>query len=60
MFKILGAILAIYTVHAAITGKVYAKSGASCRTVSRQDSPTYFWAVITIYGALSAALMTVF
>lgn len=60
MFKLLGATLAIYTVYAAVSGEVYAKSGAGGRTVSRQDSPAYFWTVIAIYGALSVALITIF
>ena len=60
MFKALGFILAIYTVYAAFTGEVYAKSGASGRTVSKEESPTYFWVVIGIYAALSVALVTVF
>ena len=60
MFKVLGIILAIYTVYAAIAGEVYAKSGASGRTVSKEESPRYFWAVIAIYGLLSAALITIF
>ena len=60
MFKVLGIILAIYTVYAAIAGEVYAKSGASGRKVSRQETPTYFWVVVAIYSALSIALVTVF
>lgn len=57
MFKILGIVLAIYTVSAAVAGEVYAKSGASGRTVSKHDSPKYFWVVIGIYTALSVALV---
>lgn len=60
MFKALGILVALYTVHAAIKGEVYAKSGAWGRTVSRADSPEYFWVVIAIYAGLALALMFVF
>ena len=60
MFKVLGALVALYTVYAAIDGKVYAKSGAWGRTISRTDSPEYFWIVIAVYAGLSVALLTVF
>jgi len=60
MFEVLGIVLAVYTVYAAFAGEVYAKSGASGRTVSKQDSPAYFWAVLAIYAGLSVALITVF
>lgn len=60
MFQVLGIILTIYTVYSAVAGEVYAKSGASGRTVSRQESPTYLWVVIAIYGGLSVALVAIF
>ena len=60
MFKILGALLAIYTVYACFAGEVYAKAGAGGRTVSRQESPRYFWVIVTIYAVLSVALVSVF
>lgn len=60
MFKLLGALLALYTAWAAMSGQVFAKSGPSGRTVTREDSPEYFWIVIAIYAGLSAALLTVF
>ena len=60
MFKILGIVVALYTAYAAISGEVYAKSGPWGRTVSRVDSPQYFWTVIVIYAGLSVALLTVF
>jgi hypothetical protein len=60
MFKLLGALVGLYTLYAAINGEVYAKSGAWGRTVSRVDSPEYFWVVIAIYAGLSVALLTVF
>lgn len=59
MFKTLGVLLAFYTAYAAASGQVFAKSGPSGRTVSRADSPEYFWIVIVIYAALSAALIAV-
>jgi hypothetical protein len=60
MFKLLGVLVALYTVYAAVTGNVCAKSGPAGRTVSRQDSPEYFWVVIAIYAGLSAALLVYF
>ena len=60
MFKALGALVGAYALYAAIKGEVYAKSGPWGRTVSRHDSPEYFWVVIAIYVGLSVALMTVF
>ncbi len=60
MFKVLGVVLACYTVHALVTGGVYAKSGLRGRVVSRADSPGHFRVVTAIYGALSLALMTLF
>lgn len=60
MFKTLGVLVALYTTYAALKGEVYAKSGVWGRTVSRAESPQYFWVVIVIYAALSIALLTVF
>lgn len=59
MFKILGTLVALYTAYAAVTGQVYAKSGPWGRTVSRMDTPAYFWVVIAIYAGLSVALITI-
>jgi len=60
MFKALGVLVGLYTLYAAVTGSVYAKSGPGGRTVSRQESPEYFWIVIAIYAGLSAALLLYF
>ena len=60
MFKLIGVIVALYTIHAAIKGQVYAKSGVWGRTVLRAESSAYFWIVIAIYGALSIALIVLF
>jgi hypothetical protein len=60
MFKALGVLLAFYTAYAAIRGEVYAKSGPGGRTVSKAESPEYFWVVIAIYAGLSVALLIVF
>lgn len=60
MFKILGILLALYTLYAVLKGEVLAKSGAWGRTVSRVASPEYFWLVVTIYFALSGALIALF
>jgi len=60
MFKMLGVLVGLYTLYAAMNGKVYAKSGAWGRSVSRVDSPEYFWVVIAIYAGLSVALIAIF
>jgi len=60
MFTLLGVLVAIYTLYAASKGEVFAKSGPWGRWISRAESPRYFWVVISIYGALSLALLTVF
>jgi hypothetical protein len=60
MFRVVGLLLSLYTLYAAVTGEVYAKSGAWGRTVSRAESPEYFWVVIAIYAALALALATIF
>ncbi len=60
MFKIIGAALAVYVCYAVVHGSVYAKAGVSARNVLREDSPGYFWVVITIYAALSLALVFLF
>lgn len=60
LFTVLGILLGIYTIHAAMTGEVFAKSGPWGRTIRQTDSPKYFWVVITIYAGLSIALVTVF
>jgi hypothetical protein len=60
VFKAIGIVLALYTLYAVASGRVYAKSGPGGRTISRQDTPIYFWIVITIYAGLSIALTFVF
>jgi hypothetical protein len=60
MFRLIGALLVLYTLFAAINGEVYAKSGVWGRTIRKADEPTYFWIVIGIYAALSIALFVIF
>lgn len=60
MFKLLGALVCLYSVYAAVTGRVIARSGPWARIVSRQESPEYFWLVIVIYAGLSIALFFFF
>ncbi|HEY0942126.1 MAG TPA: hypothetical protein VGE08_18695 [Steroidobacter sp.] len=59
MFKLLGALLAVYTTFAAADGQVHAKSGIRWRKVLKAESPGYFWSVIVIYAGLSLALLTI-
>ena len=60
MFKALGTLVLLYAACAAVIGEVYAKSGAGGRTVSRDDSPGYFWGVIAIYLGLGLAMTLYF
>lgn len=60
MFKVLGVLVAIYTAHAAFRGAVFARSGAWGRSITRSESPRYSWVVISVYAALSVALVTIF
>lgn len=60
MFKLLGVLVCLYSVYAAVTGRVIARSGPWARVVSRQESPEYFWLVIVIYAGLSIALFFFF
>ncbi|MEO8002020.1 MAG: hypothetical protein ABI644_09090 [Arenimonas sp.] len=60
MFKGLGILVAIYTIYAISQGEVFAKSGVWGNTISKTESPKYFWAVIAVYSLLSIALITVF
>jgi hypothetical protein len=60
MFELLAILIGLYTMYAVFQGRVYAKSVVWGRTVSRADSPEYFWVVVAIYAGLSAALITIF
>ena len=60
MFKVLGVLVAAYTLYAVGTGYVFAKSGAWGRRISRAEAPQYFWGVITVYGGLGLALFFLF
>lgn len=52
----------MYIVFAAYEGRVYAERAWLRRPsmVERSAEPRWFWTVITIYGALAVALITVF
>jgi hypothetical protein len=52
--------LALYTLYAAATGRVWFKSGPGARTISRDISPDQFWIVIAICTGVSIALMFFF
>ena len=54
MFKLLSLVVAAYVLHAVLTGRIFAKAGPVGRIISRDESPRYF------YVLLSAALLTVF
>jgi hypothetical protein len=60
MFEILGVLVGLYVLQSTIRGEVFAKSGIWGRTVSRAESPGYFWSIIATYSGLSVMLLTVF
>ncbi|HET6620266.1 MAG TPA: hypothetical protein VFG64_10020 [Dongiaceae bacterium] len=60
LFKLLGVAVLLYAAHAAVSGRVYARSGPGGRTISRRSSPRSFWTVIAIYAGLGLALLTMF
>ena len=60
MFKLLGALVALYTIYAAVKGEVVARVGHGARAVVRSESPRYFWCVIIIYAGLALALAFLF
>jgi len=60
LFKLLGVLLALYTLLSVLRGEVYAKDRAWGRTFRRADEPRWFWSIIVIYCGLSVALLTVF
>jgi hypothetical protein len=60
LFKLLGVLLAMYTLYSALRGEVYAKQRAWGLTFRRTEEPRWFWTVIVIYAGLSVALLTVF
>lgn len=60
LFKGIGILVFIYTVYCLFTGEVYAKDGASGRTVIKADEPGYFWTIMVIYLGLSIAVFFFF
>jgi hypothetical protein len=60
MFKVIGILVALYALYAAITGRVYIKSGPWGRFVQREESPEYFWISVIVYAGLATALVTFF
>jgi hypothetical protein len=60
MFRLLGVLVALYTLYSALRGEVYARFGAGGRSVNKLGEPGWFWTIIVIYTGLSLALMFVF
>lgn len=60
MFKLLGVLVGSYALYSAFRGEVIAKSGPWAETVTKAESPRYFWTVVGIYAALSVAMLTIF
>lgn len=56
LFQGLGVLIILYTLYSLSRGEVLAKSGIRWVTVSRVESPVYFWTVIVIYGGVSIML----
>jgi hypothetical protein len=60
VFTVLGILVGLYSLYAAIVGRVLIKSGPGGRWLMRSESPEYFWICVTIYFGLAIALVTVF
>jgi hypothetical protein len=60
MFKLLGALLAMYVIYCVLRGETFAKQGPWGRTLRRDEGAARFRAVIGVYVLLSAALMFYF
>jgi hypothetical protein len=60
VFKILGVLVGLYAVYALVAGQVYAKRGPWGATSKRAEDPLNYWAAVTVYLGLSAALILVF
>jgi hypothetical protein len=60
LFKLIGTLVGLYALYAAIAGKIHIKSGPGGRWVLRGESPEYFWICVVIYFGLAIALFTVF
>ena len=60
MLKLPGVLVGLYAAYAVVKGEVHAKSGVWGRSISRAQSPEYFWIVIVAYFGLAIALLTVF
>lgn len=56
MFKLLGALLALYIAQCLATGAVFAKSGLWGRTYRRDDDAFHYWCAIVVYAGLALAL----
>lgn len=55
-FQIIGIVLGFYSLYAIYTGTVRIIT-FGLPTLSRQDFPGYFWAIISLYLAVSTALL---
>jgi hypothetical protein len=60
MFKLLGALLALYVVQCLVTGAVFAKSGPWGRTYRRDEDSLGYWGAVGAYVVLVLALFFVF
>jgi hypothetical protein len=60
MFKLIGAVLALYIAQSLSRGEVLVKRGWRGERILRDESPGGFWLAITVYGLLCMALLTVF
>jgi hypothetical protein len=60
MFKLIGAVLALYIAQSVSRGEVLVKKGWRGERILRGENPGGFWLAITVYGLLCLALFTVF
>jgi len=60
MFKILGALLALYVARCIVAGDVYGRSGLWGRSWRRDEDALGYWSAVGAYGALMLMLFFLF
>jgi hypothetical protein len=60
VFKIVGAVVALYVLYALYAGEVYAKRGWWGATSKRGEQSLRYWSSIVVYTILAVALFFVF
>ena len=57
LLKQMGVVLlAIYGAYGIVTGSIYARDGASARTLSKTEEPFQFWLVCACYSVVGGLI----